>query len=73
MTIVAIGRISQLMPVCSDSASVMVAVSVRVSFIHSISSDALAVAWARVRVVVFLDFIASCFLGQPLQFERCSL
>ena len=54
-----------MMPVCSDSASVIVAVRVRASLITSISSDALAVAWASVRVDVFLLFIASCFLGHP--------
>ena len=66
VTMVAIDSGSHVMPVCSLRASVMVAVSVRASLMQSISSAALAEAWALVRVVVFLSLTASCFLGHPL-------
>ena len=72
VTIVAMGRVSHVMPVCLVRASVMVAVNVRASLMHSSSSAALAEACACVRVVVFLFFTASCFLGHPLYVDGWS-
>ena len=66
VTMVAMVRVSHVMPVCSVRASVMVAVNVRARLMHSISSAALAEACACVKVDVFLFFTASCFLGHPL-------